>query len=323
VYSIKRLSDLFFVFIMANNSRSASSRKRKSGNKTKKNLVSQMASMSLVTTGRRRNNALSFPRSINEKPVPVLFRSQTYQLFLQATILPAAANSYYRSYIRFFPNSQESIIQYPYINLTNATSPPPVSLGVISDSELASWASLYSNIRLEKIRVSYVPSVTEGIVTAAASSTLAASAVLTEVPILDNIDDIMTSAAATLSIAPTAAGISHIRQRPFVREHSIYKPWRRVFVPKYFELLYSPNIGQTSTSGIVEPKSSPWMDLLELSGVGGGVDAVDGLLLFSPPMSYGGIVAGGTPPVFPALLNDTFSLGQLTFDYFVHVKSRI
>jgi hypothetical protein len=308
---------------MAINSRSASSRQRKSGKKIKKNLASQMASMSLVTTGRRRNNALSFPRSINEKPVPVLFRSQTFQLFLQATITPAAANSYYRSYIRFFPNSQESIIQFPLINLTNGTSPAPVSLGIISDSELASWASLYSNIKLEKIRVSYVPSVTEGIVTAATSSTLAASAVLTEVPILDNIDDIMSSGAATLSIAPTAAGMSHIRQRPFVREHSIYKPWRRVFVPKFFELVYAPNIGQSSVSAIVEPKPSPWMDLLELSGTGGGVDAVEGLLLFSPPMSYGGIVAGGSPPVFPVATNDTFSLGQLTFEYFVHVKSRI
>jgi hypothetical protein len=308
---------------MANNSRSASSRKGKGGQKTKKNLGSQMASMSLVTTGRRRNNALSFPRSINEKPVPLVFRSQSYNLSLQALIAPAAANSYYRAYCRFFTNSGESIVQNPTVIMSNTTNPGVYNFGIVPDNELASWAYLYSNIRLLKIKVSYQPSVTQGLVTSTSAATLAAYATLTDVPILDNIDDIISSGASTLAIAPTAAAYSHIKQRPFVKEHSIYKPWTRVFVPKFFELIYSPNVGQTSVSGIIEPKSSPWMDLSELSGVGAGVDPLDGLLLFMAPLSYGGITTAGVPPTYPAALNDSFSLGRLEFEYLLQVKSRI
>lgn len=313
---------------MPNSSYNSSSRSRRRNQKKIRDMdIAEGLTMMKLSPSRRgpskrrSTQASRLPRGINNKEVNLIFNSQAFQLRLNATTLPATGNSYYRSYIRFGPNAQESLVVNPIIDMVNLTAPGVTLLGVFPDGELASWAALYSNVKLISVTAKYTPSVTMGVVSTTAATTLAASTKMVHVPILDNIDDIMTSGAPTVSLAPTTGGFSHIKQRPFVSEASIYKPWTRTFTPRFFELLYSPNIGQTSASGIVEPKASPYMDLLELSGVGAGVDYVDGLLLMSPACSYGGVNPPSTN--FPNLLNDIFALGFIEFTYRVHIKSRI
>lgn len=295
-----------------------------SSRRTTTRLNNRLANLNLsTTTGPARSNQFTrLPRGINNKEVNLIFNSQAYQVRLNAGALPATGNSYYRAYMRFGPNAQESLVVNPIIDLQNTTTPAVTLLGVFPDGELASWGALYSNVKLTSVTVKYTPSVTMGVISTTAATTLAASTKMVHVPILANIDDILTPGGPTVSLAPTTGGFSHVKQRPYVRESSIYKSWTRTFTPTYFELVYSPNIGQTSASAIITPKPSPFMDLLEAGGVGGaGVDYLDGLLIMSPACSYGGV----NPPSnnFPNVANDIFALGFLEFTYRVHIKSRV
>jgi len=89
---------------------------------------------------------------------------------------------------------------------------------------------------------------------------------------------------------------------------------------RFFEQIANAPFGSNSTGTFVEPLPPRWCDLLEV-GTSGGVDVVDGFLIFVPALNYGGL----NPPAaqFPAALNDIVALGFLEFEYTVQIKSRV
>jgi len=217
---------------MPNNSQNASSRSRR--RKQHKLITSKMASVSLMPKPRS-NNFTRLPKQLNNKIVELSFRSQSYLLRMNATLLPAGGTGqYYRNYFRFGVNQNETISVNPILDLANNTTTNLIQLGIFGDTELASWAALYSNVKLISVLVKYKPSITMGLITSSVGSSLAANAVMYHCPILENIDDIITTASPVLAIAATGNALSHVKQRPRVAETSIYRSWSRRFVPAFF-----------------------------------------------------------------------------------------
>lgn len=215
----------------------------------------------------------------------------------------------YQMYIHWSPTGNEVLgAGLPVIEMFNTLPIGAFTMGSIPDTEVANWSALYSKTKLAKVVVKFTPSST-----VFSGQGLNQAATMTTIPIYDNYDDII-STGGQLTQDPAANNIlSHMKQKPYARTTSIYKPWTRVIKPKnYLEMpgYFGPDTFKPSTQ---------WFDLSQTGIRIGGL-----YIIMNPITNY---VTGTPSPVYTPepTINDAglFCLGRLTFTMYQRFKTRV
>lgn len=224
---------------------------------------------------------------------------------------------YFRKTITFRPAFSENLLVAPQIAIENQASLASLPLGTIPDGEFGSWTSLYAKTMLSKVIVQYTPAQTMGVSNIVSDETGAATfgaadAIMYTVPFYDNVDKFIT-ATNGVAITPDELGYSNVKVAPYARKHSIYKPWKRILKPTFFEQT-TDFIG----SNPLRNKKRMYIDM-----TGAESSECTGLCIMMPALRRGGEIDPftTTPQYYPGF-GRIFVLGKLTFTYVQYFKTR-
>lgn len=238
---------------------------------------------------------------------------------LENTGIPGSGGFFFKI-IQWNPAASEGLANSPVITLHNLppSEPPnnPQIINSIGDSEYANWSTLYSQTKIKRIKIKYTPAQTMGVTNMASGSgvtTFAAQdAVIVTCPVYDNVDSVISGAGASL-IEPTTASYSNLKQKPYARVHSIYKPFVRIIKPQ-LTIQYNDYPGASP----FRVKSDMWLDLSP-----GGVYNYGCLVMMMRALRRAGEYTVLTPPPldFPSV-GSVFVLGTVTMTYTQLFKTR-
>lgn len=254
---------------------------------------------------------------MNNRPNVQKFTSMSYDLVMKATVDPDVNNWAFQAYIAWQPwaNQTNNITN---LELQNNITQTARILGTLAD-EADRWKSLYAKTKLSKVIVKYMPSVTQGM-TGVSNGTLdsyttqdifslCASNAMYTIPIYDNVDDIINN---TLTVTKNVSyqGTTNVLTKPYVKSHSIYKPWTRVIKPKAFikTPLYT---GDDSLY-----KKNMYIDAAN------GNTLLNGLFITMPPLTGGGFIPAGQTDLTIPKVGDLIKLGRLQFTYYQKFRTR-
>lgn len=221
----------------------------------------------------------------------------------------------FQAYLQFAPTSNQAT--NTIIPMVNAGSPSSIVIGTLAGEQTA-WPALYSKTKIHKIVVKYIPAQTCGMGgytpgTTTSPGTLAIptinfsqAAVMYTIPIYDNVDDLIDNTGKLLS-----NDVQTQLVKPYVKAHSIYKPWTRVLTPKQY---------MTYTSFQGAQIFKPIGGYFDLDNVG---TLLDGLWMGMEPLTQGGLQQSNIngdqnfPPV-----GFSFVLGEIQMTVYQSFKVR-
>lgn len=242
--------------------------------------------------------------AINARPVTTKSLSVPYALYVESIADPAVKPIYWM-YISFAPCQNETLQPDPMLVIQNSAV-TEYNLGTLCSDD--AWTTVYAKTKLKKVVVNYYPGITQGMSGAIAG--LALDAVFHTIPIYDNVDDVINengNLAAPATIDYTPKDLQDVLRKPYARTHSIYKPMKRVLVPKQF-------MKQSGYGGAENYyKKGSYHDLSNTEV------KLHGLLIGMPAMSAAGFNTGGT--LLPVVEEDC-RLGKLMFTYYQSFKTR-
>ncbi|AXH73135.1 MAG: putative capsid protein [Cressdnaviricota sp.] len=250
------------------------------------------------------------PKQINERTIVHKNMSVDFELLMSRG---ASANQWYNCFIDFHPIQAMSLASNQQILLTNVKPSTLVGLNTIPD--LTAIRALYSKTKLLKVIVKYTPAITIGAQNVqAANGFWAANAIMGTMPVYDNVDDFVNQIPQV--IYPTDyQNALRAKSKPYFREHSIYKPWKRVINPiAYIE----QDAYQTSTDiGWYKKIPTPWVDF------DSPFAELYGFFIQMPVIKQAGVFSGSLlPEEIPGSNQDQFYFGRLTFTFVQAFKIR-
>jgi len=217
------------------------------------------------------------------------------------SIVSPTANNVFWMYLSFQPCKQETYGGQPTLVIQNANV-NQYRIGTLAEQD--DWASVYAKTKLNRVVVSYYPAITNGMASEAVA--LAQSAVIHTIPIYDNVDDIVSEGGAAL-LSYTQSELQDVLRKPYARTHNIYKPWKRVLVPKQF-------MKQSGYGGATNfYKKASFNDLSNTEVT------LHGLLVGMPPVFAAGFNVSGDP--LP-LIGEDITLGRIMLSFNQSFKTR-
>lgn len=213
--------------------------------------------------------------NINNRTVRVKKYTIGYDLTMEG--FQATGPQIFRTYLMFCINQDEAVLPVT-IKMNDAVDAGNAYvISPMTTQQLNSWKELYGKTKFMKCVIKYHPANTMGYTATGQSNTsvpqpinisYSSCANMYTIPIYENTDYIVNESQGIRTKNNTRQ-LADIISKPYCKEHSIYKPWTRVLVPKL--TCNYPTYPAISNSTI-QQKRGGWIDLVR----GRGAEDADG-----------------------------------------------
>lgn len=269
--------------------------------------------------------------NINMQTVRVKKLTFGYNLQMQCAGT-TSQSGIFRAYVVFCINSgTENVSTITLSDDINETNLLAQIIAPVNTKQLAAWFELYSKTKFMKCVVKYYPAMTEGIAQTNIVGTgptptalnFAANANLYTCPIYENVDNIITD-QGRLRVKNTTQALNDILAKPYCKEHSLYRRFTRVLVPKLtcgYQTYPNDIIASAAT---INQKRGGWIDLVR--GNATDTDQADnvvihhGLYITAQPIQQAGLLNTATTNSTYPLAGQKFVIGRLTFTSYIAYK---